>query len=105
MWLLAAGILALALTAVGIADAVVRGLRLWRATKRLGNEATATLERTSAASAQIQVQLERAQASQERLQRAVDDLTRSRARLQVQLDALTSARAEVRRVLWFMPGV
>jgi len=103
--LLAAGVLALVLAAAGIAYAVLRGLHLWRTTKRLGREAAPALERISAASAQIQVQLERQQASQERLQAATAGLQRSRARLQVQIDAVTAARADVRRVFWFLPGM
>ncbi len=105
MLLLAAGLLALALAVAGIAYAVVRGLRLWRATKRVGREAAPALEHITATTAQIEEQIRRAEVSGEELKSTAARLQRSRARLQVQIDALTAARSEVRRVFWFVPGV
>jgi hypothetical protein len=105
MAILVAGLLALALVLVGALDAFVRGRRLWRETKRVEGEAAPVFERISATGAQVQEQLARAQASGEELRAVAARLQGSQARLQVQLDAVTAARAEVRRVLWFVPGV
>jgi hypothetical protein len=105
MWLLAAGILALVLAGAGVALAALRGWRLKRAVGRLNGELAPTLDRISAANAQIQVQLERAEGARGRLEGRAAQLQRSRAVLDLQLDAIHGAVASVRRVLWFVPGM
>ena len=91
--------------AAGLAFAIVRGLQLYRATKRTGAKFSSRLERVSAAAASIETQLAAADASGQTLTAALGRLEVSRARLAVQLAALSEARSQVRRVFWFVPGV
>jgi hypothetical protein len=95
----------LAALAAGVAYAVVRGLQLWRLVKRTGATFAAETERISSASAQIERHLADASAAAARLRDASTRLAGSRARLDVQLGAVREARANVRRMLWFVPGL
>ncbi len=104
MALLACLVVSLALSLAGLGYAVVRGISLWRATKRTGRAFAPALGRIAAAGAEIESQVQRAQAAAERLRDATAELQRSRARLQVQVGAASGAVAQVKRMLWFVPG-
>lgn len=90
--------------AVGLALAVTKGARAWRAVKQTKASFGSGLDRISDATAGISAQLDRAQESQERLAAAQARLAESRARLRVQLGAVREARRAVDRMLWFLPG-
>ena len=90
---------------VGIAYVVVRGLQLWRRAKRTGALFVAESERISGVVAQMEGHLSEASAASARLREATALLAESRARLDVQLAAVREARTQVRRMLWFVPGL
>ena len=89
----------------GCAYVVVRWLQLWRLVKRTGTRFGAETARISASAAQIERHLAEATAAAARLAEANARLADSRARLDVQRAALNEARADVRRTLWFVPGL
>jgi hypothetical protein len=89
---------------VGIAVAVVRGLRAWRGFKALGRGAGERLEAISRKTEEIDTHLTRAGASSERLSESLAKLRQSRARLDVQLAAVREARASIERLLPFGGG-
>jgi F0F1-type ATP synthase membrane subunit b/b' len=94
-----------AAVAAGLAFAIVRGFHLYRLVKRTGSAFSPALERIAGASASIERQLAAAEASGHRLAEASERLRVSRAQLDVQQAAVREARAQVRRMLWFIPGV
>ena len=61
--------------------------------------------RISDVSLQIERQMANAEAATGRLQGASGRLAVSRAQLAVQLAAVREARTQMRRLLWFVPGV
>jgi len=89
----------------GVAYALARGLELWRLARRTGATLAAEAERISRTTARIESHLANASAAAGRLHEANERLRRSRARLDVQRAAVREARAQVRRVLWFVPGI
>jgi chromosome segregation ATPase len=84
-------------------DVVVRGVRLWRASKATGAEFSRELDRISSAAEEIQEHLDAAEASGARLREANERLRRSRAQLDVQLQAVREARATLKRLVPFLP--
>ena len=91
--------------ATGLAFALGRGLQLYRRVKRTNAAFAGRVDSITASSASIEGHLAAAEASGRRLGAARERLEASRARLDVQLAALREARAQLRRVLWFVPGV
>jgi uncharacterized membrane protein YcjF (UPF0283 family) len=89
----------------GCAYVVVRWLQLWRLVKRTGARFGAETARISDSAAQIERHLAEATAAAARLAEANARLADSRAKLDVQRAALNEARANVRRTLWFVPGL
>jgi hypothetical protein len=89
------------LTVAGIAFAVVRGIGLWRTTKRAGSALGARVEAIARSAERIETHLANAQAATGRLQAATGRLARSRAELDVLLAAIREARAAVSLVLPF----
>ena len=105
VWLLAAILVWAALTIGGIAYAVLRGLALWRSFERAGCTFGPTLAHIADAGAQIEAQMTRAQEAGERLKEQAARLQQSRARLEAQVGAVSGAVTQVRRLLWFLPGM
>ena len=103
VWL-ALGVLLVAIVG-GIAFASIRGLQLYRNVKRGGSTLATEMGRISDVSLQIEHQMANAEAASGRLQGATARLATSRAQLDVQLGALREARAQLRRLLWFVPGI
>lgn len=89
----------------GIGYVVVRGLQLWRLAKRTGALFVAESERISGVAAQMERHLADASTASTRLREASALLAESRTRLDVQLAAIREARTQVRRMLWFVPGL
>ena len=79
--------------------------RLWRLVKRTGDAFGGETARISRATAQIEGHLAEASAAAVRLKEASARLADARARLDLQLAAVREARADVRRALWFVPGL
>ncbi len=89
----------------GIAYVALRGLQLWRDVKRGSAALGAEMARISDATLQIERQIAAAEAATGRLHEATGRLSMSRAQLDVQLGALREASSQVRRSLWFVPGI
>jgi hypothetical protein len=105
MLLLISLVLGAVLAVGGLAYGVLRAIAFWRTFKRVGGAFGQTLGRIADAGAQIEGQVQRAQAAAARLQEATGRLQRSRARLDVQVAAVSGAVTQVKRLLWFVPGV
>lgn len=99
--------LALLLAAIvgGTAFAALRGLQLYRTVKRTRGAFASRLDGISQSVSSIERQLAAAEAGMQRLGEAQRRLQLARARLDVQRAALREARTQVRRVLWFVPGL
>ena len=89
----------------GVAYVVLRGLQMWRLVKRTGDAVRRRDRAHLRATAQIEGHL--AEASQPRSASRIASarLADARARLDLQLAAVREARADVRRALWFVPGL
>lgn len=92
-------------TVGGLAYAVLRGFQLWRDAKRSSGTLGTAMARITDASGRIERQIAAAEAAAGRLRSATERLSTSRAQLHVQLGALRQASSQVRRALWFVPGI
>ena len=102
--ILAAFLIGLTLSVVGLAVAVVRGIALWRQGKRTGSafgDELALFEERTARTEQLLAEADRA--SQD-LQAATERLRRSRAQLNVLLASLETARSRTRGLRAFLPA-
>jgi len=100
---LAAFLFALVLSVAALTVAVVRGLRLWRETKRTTGTLTTRLASFEEKTARTEGYLAEWEHSNAELQAALERLRVSRARLQVLQDALDQAQARVRWLRVFVP--
>jgi hypothetical protein len=86
----------LALLLAGTVVAVVRGIRLWRQTKRTGSVFATELATFEAKAQQAELHLAEWERSSAELERALEQLRGSRARLQVLVSAIERAQARTR---------
>jgi exonuclease VII small subunit len=100
---LIAFLVALAVSAAGATVAVVRGLALWRHTKRTGRTFFDELGSFEERTARTERHLAEWEQSSARLEEALARLRVSRARLRVLQDALDQAQARVRWLRVFVP--
>jgi exonuclease VII small subunit len=87
----------------GGAVALVRGIRLWRQTKRTGGAFVRELASFEERSAHIERHLAEWERSNASLEVALERLRASRARLQMLQNALEQAQARVRWLRVFLP--
>lgn len=88
---------------LGAALAAVRGVGLWRQTKRTGATFARELSSFEERSAMTQRHLEEWERSSTELERALERLRLSRARLHVLQNAVEQAQARVRWLRVFLP--
>ena len=100
---LAAFLFGLVLAAAGTTVAAVRGVRLWRQTKRTTQTLTTELASFEEKSARTEQHLAELESSSKELEAALARLRASRARLQVLQDALERAQARLRWLRVFVP--
>ena len=101
--ILGAFLFALVVSVAALVLAVVRGLRLWRQTKRTTSVLTTELASFEEKTARTEHHLAEWDSSNHELQAALARLRASRARLQVLQDALEQAQARVRWLRVFVP--
>lgn len=82
---------------------VVRGVSLWRQSKRTGGALTAEMAKFDERSARTERLLSEYEHASERLRVAQERLRVGRARLKVQLDALERAKKRTRWLRAFLP--
>ena len=100
---LAAFLFGLVVSAAATTVAAVRGLRLWRQTKRTTRTLTSELASFEAKSARTEQHLAELESSTKELEAALARLRASRARLQVLQDALQRAQGRLRWLRVFVP--
>jgi uncharacterized membrane protein len=102
--ILTAFLVGLVLVVVGLFVVVIRGVALWKQSKRTGKAISSELalfEERSARTEELLAEAERAQAD---LQAATERLRVARAQLQVLLDSLESAKRSTRWLRVFLPA-
>jgi len=97
-------VLSLAAVAATTIDTTMKGVRVFRDSRRLGRLTGAELERIEAATGHIERHLLAAERSSEALQASIARLSRSRAQLNVLLEAIAEVRASIERVTVFIPS-
>jgi len=85
-------------------DTTSKGIRLFRASRRLSALTGTELARIEAATGEIERHLADAERSSEALQASVARLSRSRAQLNVLLEAIAEVRAAIQRVTAYLPA-
>jgi hypothetical protein len=100
---LAAFLVAVALSLAATIVLVVRALRLYRQVRRTGRALSEPLSAFEAKAAEVDGHLDAFEASSRELERALEQLRRSRARLQVLLDAVERAQSRTRWLRVFLP--
>jgi hypothetical protein len=101
---LAAFLVAVALSIAATVVAVVRGIRLYQQLKRTGRALSAPLAVFEEKVGEIDRHLDAFETSAAELEQARERLARSRARLQVLLDEVERARGRVRWLRVFLPA-
>jgi septal ring factor EnvC (AmiA/AmiB activator) len=100
---LAAFLAGLALSLVAITVAAVRGVRLWRQTKRTTSSLTSELASLEEKTARTEGYLAEWESSTQELDAALARLRASQARLRVLQDALEQAQGRIRWLRVFLP--
>ena len=100
---LAAFLVGLVVSAAATTVATVRGVSLWKQTKRTTATLTTELASLEEKSARTEQHLAELEGSSKELEAALARLRASRARLQVLQDALERAQARVRWLRLFVP--
>jgi hypothetical protein len=102
--ILAAFLVGLTLSLVGLFVVVMRGLALWRDGKRTGSAFTTELALFEERAARTEELLAEADRSNQDLQAATERLRISRARLEVLLGSLEDAQRKTRWLRAFLPA-
>ena len=100
---LLAFLVGLAAALLGVAVVVVRGIGLWRQTRRTSATFARELSSFEERTARTQRHLEEWERSSNELERALERLRLSRARLRVLQNAVEQAQARVRWLRVFLP--
>src|SRR5262245_31194420 len=97
-------VLSFAAVVAATIDTTTKGIKLFRASRRLSDLTGKELVRIEAATGEIERHLAAAERSSEALQASVARLARSRAQLNVLLRAIDEVRETIRRVTLYLPA-